>query len=230
MKHIVSAVLLIVVFNITLSAKECNSDEILKLVNAGYDKQKIDSMCDKPADVAQTNTQAKSKDIDSWFAKFGIGAVSISYPIEIQQDVDYLDSLSYIDRTKLAIDMGVYFTVNDHYIAGFNINGHTDNFKNTTTNVEMSIRAYNYALSNIYFINQVEDGLFLRGDIGVTKFVVSVTGKQDVASDTGLGLALGGGYCFNLNVVSLQAEVLLTNYSAEGDTIQSAQLLFSVLF
>ena len=220
----------------TVVAKECNSEEILKLVNAGYDKQKIDSICNKTTDSIDNDIKPLHQDliqtakIDSWFAKFGVGLVSITYPNELQNEVDTLESLSYVDRTKLAIDMGIYFSITNKYMAGFNINGHSDTLKNINTNAEIHIGVYNYALSNIYYINQIEDGVFLRADIGISKGVVSATGYEDSVSDSGLGLAAGLGYCFNLKVVSLQTEVLLTNYTVENDTVQSAQLLFSLLF
>jgi len=227
--------LLVMILGLTpLYAKECSNEEIIKLVNAGYDKNKIDSLCENSSAVQQADTKEVSQtapsEIDSWFFRFGIGAVAISYPDEVQFIVDNLEALNYVERTKLAIDMGFYFPVNRNYMLGFNINGHADNFRNTLTNAETNINVYNYALSNIYFFDEVEDGFFARGDIGFTKAIIDATNTTEAVSDTGLGLAIGAGYCFNLNVVSLQTELLFTNYSIEGETVNSTQLLFSVLF
>lgn len=215
----------------TFSYADCTKDEILQMTHAGYMAEQIDSICSNTKVVISKESKIPSNDdIDSWFFKFGIGAVSISYPGEIKETVDHLDSLDYIDRSQLAIDMGVYWTVNKNYMAGFNINGHSDTFKNTITNDEMSINVYNYAFSNVYFFQKVENGLFVRGDIGIAKGVISSTDTSPSTSENGFGLAIGMGYCFNLNIVSLQTEVLLTNYTIEGDTIKSAQFLVSLLF
>lgn len=167
---------------------------------------------------------------DEWFAKIGIGMTNISYPDELQTDIEALDSLSYIDRTKSAIDMGVYWSINSNYIAGFNINGHGDYFTDKITNYEMNINAYNYAFSNIYYINKIEDGLFIRGDVGLVRILVGANNSYTV-SDTGFGAAIGGGYCYNIdNTLSIQAELLFTDYYADGDNVRSTQLLFSLLF
>ena len=229
MKIVLKSLLLVSLGLSSLHAKDCSNEEIIKLVNAGYDKSKIDSLCENNSEIQEPERNELSK-IDSWFFKFGVGPVAISYPGEIQTAVDILESSSSIERTSLAIDMGFYGTVNKNYMVGFNINGHSDNFKNTNTNAEMSINVYNYALSNIYFFDKVEDGFFVRGDIGIAKAVVDSTFTSAVSSDAGLGLAIGAGYCFNLNVVSLQTELLFTNYSIEGETVNSSQLLFSLLF
>lgn len=170
MKIVLKSLLLVSLGLSSLQAKECSSKEIIKLVNAGYDKNKIDSLCENGSAIQQPAkkevSNVDSSEIDSWFLRFGVGAVAISYPNEVQVLVDALDNLSYVERTQIAIDMGIYATVNRNYVLGFNINGHADTFKDTLTNVEANINVYNYALSNIYFFDKVEDGFFIRGDIG----------------------------------------------------------------
>ena len=107
---------------------------------------------------------------------------------------------------------------------------HRDSFTNEISNTLLAVQVNNYALSNIYFFNQIEDGFFIRGDIGITKAVMQSDYYYDTTSKSGFGLAAGGGYCFNFTSVSVQAEVLLTNYTVEGDTINSSQFLVSLLF
>ena len=215
-------------------ADDCTSEQIIKLVNSGYEKNEIDTFCNRKSTVSakeKLSSINKQRDIDSWFVKLGVGHVSISYPTELQTEINALDSLDYVDRTKLAIDMGVYWTVNSNYMAGFNINGHGDYFTDTSTNEEFNINAYNYALSNIYFIDKIKHGLFLRGDIGIVKILVQSNFSSSISSPAGFGVATGGGYSFSINdSTSIQAEILFTNYSVEGGSVKSFQFLVSLLF
>jgi len=104
-----------------------------------------------------------------------------------------------------ALDLGVYWPFTDHEsLVGLNFRYIRDVYGETGSDATFTI--LQPALSYHYFLmGKVGDGLFLRGDLGLTRLSVDITSStnpfiEDAADSTlGLGLALGLGYDFVLN-------------------------------
>jgi hypothetical protein len=47
---------------------------------------------------------AAHADVEPWYTYWGIGLARIDYPADLQNAVDQAESLSYVDRTQVAID------------------------------------------------------------------------------------------------------------------------------
>ena len=223
-------IVLIMLSLVSLAYSDCTKDEILNMINAGYTSDKVDEICKKDELSSPTVDIQTSDTVDSWFFKFGLGAVNISYPSELGDALDRIESYNGVDRFQIALDIGIYWSVNRNYMLGFNINNHLDNFTDNYNNSELSVSSDNFALSNVYFFEKLEDGFFIRGDIGISQSLISMTGYKDEKSDAGIGLAAGAGYCFNLNIISIQTELLLTSYKMRDDRVISTQLLVSLVF
>lgn len=227
-KKIIFTLLLLCSFS-SLYAVDCPPDQVLKLVNAGYTKSEIESMC---SDLNTTMLQRNfcTPQIEEWFIKLGIGAVEVEYPAKRQSYIDTKESKYSIEHTKIAIDLGLYWLVNPNVILGFNINGHNDFLQDKTSGYEMNISIYNYAFSGIYYLKKVQDGVYFRGDAGMAKGFIQESNRADIISSEGIGFLLGIGYSFDLRGTSLQIEVIGTNYIIEGQSYKSQQLMLSILF
>lgn len=212
-----------------LNAAECPPDQVFKLVNAGYSKSEIDSMCkDLNVTTIQENFCPPPK--EEWFIKLGIGAVEVEYPAKRQSYIDIKESTYSIEHTKMALDLGLYWLVSPNVILGFNINGHNDFLQDKASGYEMNISIYNYAFSGIYYLRKIRDGVYFRGDAGMAKGFIQESNQPDTISSEGIGFLLGIGYSFELRGTGLQIEVIGTNYIIEGQSYKSQQLMLSILF
>jgi hypothetical protein len=152
----------------------------------------------------------------------GVGLARHSYPSALQNTVDQLESLSYVDRTQFAIDMlGFYFPAsNEKTIYGFVISGSADRLQNTSnTNNYVQINQYLYALSAMHFLgNEPGDGFFVRGDVGFARAVI-MDDYLSAASDWGNGILLAAGYGWP---ISRETRILFTagiaNNQIEGES------------
>lgn len=228
MKKIILSFLVFFSFS-SLYGANCQPDQVIKLLNAGYSKSEIDSMC---SDLNTTSLQRNvcPPQAEDWFIKLGIGAVEVEYPAKRQSNIDTKESVYSIEHTKMAIDLGLYWLVNPNVIIGFNINGHNDFLQDKTRGYEMNIAIYNYAFSGVYYLKKIQDGVYFRGDAGIAKGIIQESNQADSISSEGIGFLLGVGYSYDLNGASLQIEVIGTNYIIEGQSYKSQQLMLSILF
>jgi hypothetical protein len=107
-----------------------------------------------------------------------------------------------VRRTQVNVDMfGFYWPLSDlKSMHGFVINGVSDQL---TDNVNNRISVNNYLLAYSYhkfFGTNIGDGWYLRGDVGLSYFVVQADvsgfGTLKERSEMGLGVLGGGGYSF----------------------------------
>ena len=154
---------------------------------------------------------AAMADTENWYAYWSLGTVNHDHPPELERIMSDADSVPGIDRTELALDMfGFYFPVDvlENSAAGFVINGSTDSLTDTFGN-SVNFNTYLYGLSFMSFLgSEIGDGLFVRGDFGIAKAVVSSTGRfnSSTSSESGTGYLLGVGFGIPL---SSQARIIL---------------------
>ncbi len=158
---------------------------------------------------------------EDWYTYWSFGFSNNNYPGDLDYALDTLEAQPGVDRAEIAIDMlGFYWPVQDKTILGFVISGSADSF--TTPAGDMQINQYLYGGSVMkFFGKETGDGLFLRGDLGFAKAVITTdvgAGTLSATSDTGLGMLVGVGYGIP---VSEESRVLLSinfsNKDIEGD-------------
>jgi hypothetical protein len=162
---------------------------------------------------------AAHSDVEDWYSYWGIGFSDTAYPEPLDSILDVAESVSDT-RLKISIDiLGFYFPVADATtIAGFVINGASDRLDDGSDNIQINL--YTYGVSAMKFLGtEPGDGLFFRGDFGITKAVLSSSFSSSVGSDTGTGFLIGTGYGF---AVSPQHRILV-NLNYANRTIESEQ-------
>ncbi len=175
---------------------------------------------------------AANADMESWYSYWGIGFSDTTYPEPLENLLNLAESTSDSARIQLDIDiLGFYFPVGSgSTIAGFVINAAADRIFDSTDNIQFNL--YTYGLSIMSFLgNEPGDGLFFRGDFGITKAVVSSSFSGNVGSDTGTGFLIGTGYGF---AVSPQHRILLNlnyaNRTIESESYKTVALTVGILF
>lgn len=172
-------------------------------------------------------TQATASNAESWYLKAGLGYAKVSYPGDVQDALDTLKNLG-ASSTSVAVDVGVYWPLNNQTLLGININGVGDKY--SLQGYELQVNSYLYALSGIYNFNKIRDGFFVRGDIGLAKASITTNYGFEGSSDTGYGLGLGLGYSWEFDGWGISPEVLYTSYTIEDETYSSSQFLINFMF
>jgi uncharacterized membrane protein (Fun14 family) len=171
-------------------------------------------------------------DKESWYSYWGLGFSNTTYPEPLESLLNLAESAPGTDRLQLDLDiLGFYFPVGSgSTIAGFVINGAADRIFDDTDNIQLNL--YTYGASVMTFLgNEPGDGLFFRGDFGITKAVVSSSFSNSVGSDTGTGFLIGTGYGF---AVTPQHRILLNlnyaNRTIESESYKTVALTVGILF
>ncbi len=224
--------LLLLLFSAIALAEECSKGEVLKLLDSGYTKEEVNNICTKKDtkrfETDQKITHKKDDNLETWYIKFGIAYVDIKYSSELQDAVDTLEDTPGVTRSSVAVDLGVYFLINKYSIVGFNMNSVGDTFEYNGD--ELYINSYNYALSYMYFPEQVRDGIYFRGDIGISKGVIDGDGVQKSTTKDGIGYGVGIGYSFELGGTGLMLEAFHGSYELEDQKIDTTQIFLTGLF
>ena len=161
-----------------------------------------------------------SADVEDWYTYWSFGFASISYPGDVGAIFDDIDALPGVSRSTFTMDMfGFYWPMaNNQTILGVVVNNASDNLSDSTTT--FALNQYLYSFSAMHFFGaEPGDGFLVRGDIGSSSAVMSVTGggwSGSDESDSGIGFLAGIGYglpvssdsriIFSLNVASRDIE------------------------
>ncbi len=149
-------------------------------------------------------------DEEDWYTYWAIGVADFDYPGSLGSDLDSIEALSSVDRSKTGFDvLGFYWPQADNRLLGFIVSGSTDFFE--AGDQELKISQNLFGLSGMKFFGQeIGDGLFIRGDVGLAEIVVK-DNFSTIASDSGFGYLLGAGYAFP---VSSESRILVSmNFS-----------------
>jgi len=165
-------------------------------------------------------------DVEDWYTYWSFGLASINYPGETGEVFDMVDSLPGVTRMTFTLDMfGFYWPMeNEQTILGFVVNNASDNLSDDYTT--FSINQYLYGFSVMHFFgSEPGDGFLVRGDIGLSRAVMSISGggfSDSSVSDSGIGFLVGIGYGI---VVSEESRVIIglnvANREIEGDNIST---------
>jgi hypothetical protein len=182
--------------------------------------------------LAATNSFAQNK-LESWYTYWGLGYADVTYPDKLNTVLDELKELPGVDHTGIGLDMlGFYWPNGEKTIIGGILNGWGDRYEDSDSDDYMQFNGYLFSLSAMHFLTgQIGQGLFLRGDFGASRLVLSTTGYGDESSKWGFGGLLGAG--FGVPISSGTRLLLNVNYSVrkvEGDAFKALQISVGGLF
>jgi len=134
----------------------------------------------------------------SLYFNLGIGGASANYPDPLQEVLDLLEDMPGVSHVQVGIDLGLYFPLRPGSVLGAAISGIGDRYEVNSEHIQ--INQYLYAVSyRIYPGGTVGKGFFARGDVGLAKIVVDVSGLGSADSDSGVGFLVGGGYSWQIS-------------------------------
>lgn len=170
--------------------------------------------------------------METWYTYWGGGYAGMSYPGDLDDLLEFVESLPGVDRLTLGLDMlGFYFPVDERTVLGFVVNGAADRVE-VSSDEWMQINSLTYAFSVMrYLQHRVGDGFFVRGDLGPA--IHTIEGKRITpdSSEWGLGGLVGAGYGLP---VGLGTQLLLNLNSAvrqvEGDATTTLGVSLGGLF
>lgn len=124
---------------------------------------------------------------ESWYLNFSLGAARNEYPANI-------GVTSGRNRVEGSGDMfGVYFPMISNLAIGFAVTGSFDRFD--TPAGYHQINQYLAGFSTMkFFGKEIGDGIFLRGDIGLAKWIIDDEKDGITSSKPGLGVLVGAGF------------------------------------
>ncbi len=144
---------------------------------------------------------------EDWYTYWSLGVSSISYEKLLKANTDSLDRVPGIVHTSIALDLfGFYYPNHQNkLLLGFIIHSIADSYTVDSTNEEISITQFFYNFSSIKFFGKnIGDGLFIRGDIGLTNcsinFDTNLYPNTTFESSTSWGLLIGMGYAIPIGV------------------------------
>jgi uncharacterized protein YkvS len=189
-------------------------------------------------EVAARKTNGPTADED-WYTLWGLGFSKVDYDDEAVNDIlDYTEDLPGVDRATINVDIfGFYWPTADRKsMHGFMGNVVADSLDGPGGTLSINQNMYAYSYHRFYGAN-IGDGWFLRGDIGLVKYVLSFDSKDilvadyEVDSDFGIGLLGGGGYGWGIGAETrMLLGAYLTHRNAEGDAANSFNVTLGFLF
>ncbi len=170
------------------------------------------------------------ENIQETYISFSLGGASNGYSSDY---VDFLKNSGDMDYGSIFVDFGIYFPMDTHLLVGAAISISSDHF----SEVENSEKYIDYTtsligVSALYFLDYIEEGIFLRGDLGVTSLSADFGDYEYSESRTndefGLGILVGVGYSLPLTWGSVTGN-LLFSHKKINDSISSNTLSVSTL-
>lgn len=177
------------------------------------------------------STAFSQNKLESWYTYWGLGYANPTYPDEIEDLLDQIEDLDDVDHITVALDfLGFYWPLQERTILGGIINAFGDRYD--IAGQELQLTGFTIAFSAMHFLtNRIGQGLFVRGDIGPTRFALDVEGEDTETTDWGLGGLLGAGYGIP---VSEGTRILLNvNYAfrrVEGENVNTLGITLGGLF
>lgn len=152
-----------------------------------------------PVGSQEVNSNLPSANED-WYTLWGIGFGSASYSGSLGDIYEDSEDLAGADRSAtVSMDiLGFYWPLSGHKtMLGFVFNTAGDSIEFSNGN-EASISTSMLGFSAHHFFGEnIGDGWFVRGDVGIARASIDFeigSDDYDDTSDAGLGLLIGGGY------------------------------------
>lgn len=171
--------------------------------------------------------------LESWYTYWGLGYADPQYPDELENALEMIEDVDGSEHISVGLDLlGFYWPVGDRTLVGGILNAFGDRYE--VNDVELQINGYTFSLSAMHYVtNIIGQGLFLRGEVGPTRFAVDFegVGEDDATTDWGIGGLAGAGFAIP---VSSGTRILLNvNYAlrrVEGETVGTLGITVGGLF
>ncbi|NOR44687.1 MAG: hypothetical protein GQ534_03795, partial [Candidatus Delongbacteria bacterium] len=112
---------------------------------------------------------------------------------------------------------GFYWHLQPKTIVGFVVNGSGDRFDIEGEYIQ--IDQYIYGLSAIHYLSDsFGKGFFLRGDAGIAVLSLTSSFGDEVTSENGFGVLLGGGWSFDFGGTRLLLNANYAHRIVEGES------------
>ena len=172
-----------------------------------------------------------SAEVEDWYAYWGIGLSDTSYPSGLDSALDAMAALPGTYRLEVTVDaFGFYWPLPDEKtILGFVVSGSGDRIFDSADFLQ--VNTYLYSLSTMHFLgSQPGDGLFFRGDVGISKAVITSSVIPDQISDSGSGFLIGIGYGISTSGSSLLFNLNYANKTIESETYSTIGISAGILW
>ena len=178
------------------------------------------------------NVQANNR---GWYAYWGAGYASNSYPSEVQNNFDILENGS---RVTGAVDMfGFYWPLINNGFVGFVVSGTADLAEdvlpNTNRKTKYAVTQFLLGLSGMRFFGEkIGKGLFVRSDIGLASAQESrVNFGKEKEDKSGYGILVGAGYAISFsNEISVLPGFTVSRNNIGGKSYDSIRFVVGFLF
>jgi len=171
------------------------------------------------------SSTAALADSESWYTYWALGVSNSKLPSGFEAVFDSYERAGG-SRTGIGLDMlGFYWPMdNERTAIGFVITSSADAIEAQGNRFQLT--QYTYGLSTMHFFgNEIGDGAFLRGDLGMARGVITADLGGDAASKWGYGTMVGAGYGWP---ISTGTRILLSlDYSVrriESETYTSGRI------
>ena len=191
-----------------------------------------------PELLSQKVISQKSVQItDSWYLLLGLGYSDISYPMNLESLINFMENETLVMNLPFNFNMGVYFPIlNDYNLIGVVIEGDLDFFDYSTGSIQ--IYSYIFGVSMIQHITgYIGNGIYIRGDAGMAFGSNSYEFGDETyskSSESGFGLRLGGGFEFPIatdnDSVWMQLDISFTIKNIDDNKYKSLGFGLGFLF
>jgi hypothetical protein len=228
---------------VTLDISECTNKKSVKVGSeftvsapSGNSSESFDSDEEKKVTKEMEN-KGPTKNED-WYTLWGIGKTYSDYgSANIDDAFAQSENSPGVSRTTINIDLlGFYWPMSDKKsMQGFIINGASDVLSDEAGNtVSLLSHMYSYSF-HTYFGKNIGDGWFLRGDVGLSRYIVDidVQGFSGIteSSDFGLGILGGFGYAFAIGQETrMQVGLSVSLRKAEDERTMYENISMGFLF
>lgn len=173
-----------------------------------------------------------SAEVESWYTYWAIGLANPDYPGTLNSDINTLDSIPGVNRTKTGYDMfGFYWPHQNNDMLGFVVSGASDRLEDSLNNY-IQINQYLYSFSAMrFFGKEIGDGFYVRGDIGLAKANIDTNFAGSATSNTGTGFLLGLGYAIPVSEQSrFMFGISLSHKSIESESYSATSFTIGGLW
>lgn len=168
--------------------------------------------------------------LENWYTYWGVGAVNLSYPAELEIILDLFEDSPGVTRVAVSMDLlGFYWPIQDRYLLGGVVNVFRDLFE--VDSEEFDITGTTYGLSLQYFPQRhVGQGFFIRSDVGPA-FIAGDGPGGTATSEWGVGGLVGAGWSQPiLSGTRLTFQINGSWRRVEGDTVGAINFTLGGLF
>ena len=182
--------------------------------------------------VLAGRVESEENEIENWYMYWALGTSRTTSHGAWSDEMDIMAAYPGYPRTRLSTDIfGFYKTINPNLMVGYVFNSAVDYIGDPVSTHSMDISLFTHAASVQYFREEIGNGLFCRGDLGMASANLLIDDNDQGTSESGLGILVGVGYAHP--ITSGTRIALDLNYATrniEGDSWNTLGISLGGLF